>query len=255
MRIPFIGKLFEKDNDKPKAGLPKSVHHNAKEIAASLKKYADANTLIEGEIALDAKNIKRFTTGILNVDPKDQTIIFDSFNPSEMDGALSPGCTVKFVLSHLGVRTQFECVYKSSNDSPSVEHLFSFPKGLEHIQLRDAFRMHISTVNPVRVTIEHKEKGGHSGCVSDLSVTGARVQIKQLIQPQPHRGDFYDQCYIILSDGQRIFCNAQLMHWQYDPKKDVTVLGLKFVNMEPAAERKLNRFLTDLQRKERNPNA
>lgn len=251
MRIPFLNKFFGREDSKPKAGAPRSVHHSPKDIAASLKKYADANSLIEGEIDPDGKNPIKFTTGIINIDPDNRTIIFDSLTPEEYNDKFDPGCLVRFTLSHLGVRTQFDAQYQYSIESPRFEHLFNFPKGIEHIQLRDAFRIKISTINPARITLENQEKGSYSGCISDLSVTGARIQLQNLIQPQPHRGDLYDKCYITLSDGQRLVTSAQLMHWQYNPKKEITDLGIKFLNMDASTERKLNRFLTDLQRKER----
>ena len=255
MRIPIIDKLFNKSNNethqaKPKAGAPRSVHHNPKDIALSLQKYADADTLIEGEARVKTDPL-HFSTGILEVDSQKRLLIMDTLDPSEANSELKPGTQVHFALPHLGVRTQFDCVLKQSQASPNFLHTFESPKGIEHIQLRDAFRLKISSVNPVKITVENPDIGSYAGLVSDLSVTGARIQLKHLIQPKPNRGDNYPICYLTLSDGQRLTFGAQLMHWQYDPKKDVTVIGVKFLEMEPSSERKLNRFLTDLQRKER----
>ncbi len=254
MRIPFLSKLFEKDKDtgKPKAGAPRSVHHNPRDIAAFLQQYAEANSLIEGEAGGRPKDKIRFTTGINSVDTENREVHFDSFHPESLNTQIKPGTPVHFSLSHLGVRTQFDCVLKHSLELPRYEHVFEFPKGVEHIQLRDAFRIKISSVSPVRMTLENNNGQTYSGLVSDLSVTGARMQLQHLIQPQPHRGDEFPHCYVTLSDGQRIVCGAQLMHWTYDQKKDITVLGVKFTNLEQTLERKLNRFLADLQRRERN---
>ncbi|MDX1693364.1 MAG: flagellar regulator YcgR PilZN domain-containing protein [Ketobacteraceae bacterium] len=253
MRIPFFSKLFEKETEatRPKPGAPRSVHHNPRDIANFLKKYAEANSLIEGEINGGTKSPVTFTTGINSIDPDQRLIHFDAFQPEDINTDIPPGTSVHFSLSHLGVRTQFDCVLKQSLDLPRYEHIFEFPKAIEHIQLRDAFRIKISSVNPVRITLESNDRQTYSGLVSDLSVTGARMHLQGLIQPQPHRGDDYPNCYVTLSDGARIVCGARLMHWTYDPRKDTTVLGIKFVDMEQTLERKLNRFLTDLQRKER----
>ena len=251
MRIPFLSKLFGQEGSQPKPSAPRSVHHNPKDIAASLKKYAEANSLIEGEINPNGKNSIKFTTGIINIDTDNRTIIFDSLTPTDYNNQFAPGCLVRFTLCHLGIRTQFDAQYQDSIGFRRHEHLFNFPKGIEHIQLRDAFRIKISTINPARITLENEEKNAYSGYISDLSVTGARVRLPYLIQPQPHRGDMYDQCYITLSDGQRLISGAQLIHWQYNPKKETTDLGVKFLKMSPGTERKLNRFLTELQRKER----
>lgn len=253
MEIPFLSKLLHKEKDagKPKPGAPRSVHHNPKDIAGFLQQYAQANSLIEGEISAGRKSPIRFTTGINSVDTEKRLIHFDSLHPESLNTQLEPGTSVHFSLSHLGVRTQFDCLLDHSLDMPRFEHVFQFPKGVEHIQLRDAFRMKISTVNPVRITLEGTDQNTWSGLVTDLSITGARMQMQHLIQPEPHRGDEYPACYLTLTDGQRIACGGQLMHWTYDTRKDITTLGIKFVNMQQPLERKLNRFLTDLQRKER----
>lgn len=250
MRIPFFSKLFKREDPSQQPGTPRSTHHSPKDIAASLIRYANANTLVEGVIS-ESKKPLRFTTGIMNVDGENRTLIFDAFTPQTCEAQLDPGTQVRFTLSHLGVRTQFDCQYQYTIESGRHEHVFHFPKGIEHIQLRDAFRIKINTINPLRMTLNHIDKGSYSGNISDLSVTGARIQLKNLIEPKPIRGDIYEQCYIMLSNGEQINTSAQLMHWQYDAKKSMTDLGVKFLDMNASTERKLNRFLTDLQRKER----
>ena len=145
----------------------------------------------------------------------------------------------------------FALQLKETIETPRVEHLFEFPRGIQQIQLREAFRIRISTANRVRATLENAEADTWSGRVQDLSVTGARLQLRKLIQPEPRRGDTFSQCDLTLSDGQRISCGARIMHWNYDPHKDITTLGIQFIDMPPPLEHKLSRFLTDLQRKDR----
>ena len=42
-----------------------------------------------------------------------------------------------------------------------------------------------------------------------------------------------------------------LMHWQFDHEQQVSYLGLQFEQMDTTIQKALNRYLTDLQRKQR----
>ena len=252
MRIPFLSRLFKKTSqaEKPKPGVPRSISHSPRDINRLLLQCVKDNSLLDVDTGSSEQQLRRATTGINSVDIERRVIYVDTFKPEAVNRNVSPGDRVRFSLNYLGVRTHFDCVLKETADTPHIEHTFEFPRGIERTQLRDAYRLRISAVNPVRVTLENADKNTWSGLVSDLSVTGARVKIRKLLQPEPQRGDEYPHCYVTLSDGQRVACGARLIHWSYDPHKDITIIGICFIDLESRQELKLNRFLTDLQRKE-----
>ena len=248
----LLDKLFGSD-DKPKHGSPKNIKHAQDEIIKLLNLYKDQEHLMTA-IIMNAgqRKIAKLTTGILAVDAQGQQFVTDEFHPSDPQQLLANGTKIQFSLTHHGVRHQFDAIHIQSQSTPEgLRHHFQFPKGIEQIQLRDAFRVKLSQAHPIKVTLTHKEQAAITGSLADLSASGMRVRIDGLVSPKPVRGEVYSSCHLVLNDGSPIICAARLMHWQYDPDLRVSFLGIQFVELDGNTQRALNRFLTELQRKQR----
>lgn len=252
MRIPFISRLLESDEPSPaRWGNQKSVQHKHLEITRQLQQYADAQHLLTAQICRGNK-LERpgMTTGIVRVDESHSQFMVDDFRPP-VNNPLTPGQPLHFSLTHMGVRCQFNANFVETVAMPGGnQHTLDYPKGIEHIQLRDAYRVQVGSLHPVRVTLTKPDQPTLTGLVVDLSASGARVRIDGLIRPQPHRGDDYEHCVLLLTDGTRITSGARLMHWQYDLKQDQTTLGIQLTGLNASAQRSLSRYLIDLQRLE-----
>ena len=248
----LLDKLFGNE-DKPKHGSPKNIKHAQEEISRLLNLYKDQEHLMTAMIMnAGQRKIAKLTTGILTVDEKAQQFVTDEFHPSDPEQLLGNGTKIQFSLTHHGVRHQFDAVHlQSQSTHEGARHLFQFPKGIEQIQLRDAFRVKLSQAHPIKVTLTQTERPALTGSLADLSASGMRVRMEGLVSPKPVRGEVYSACHLVLSDGNPIICSARLMHWQYDPDLRVTYLGIQFVDLDGNTQRALNRFLTDLQRKQR----
>ncbi|HCB40896.1 MAG TPA: hypothetical protein DEP79_14425 [Gammaproteobacteria bacterium] len=248
----LLDKLFGHE-DKPKDGSPKNIKHDRNEIGSLLTLYQDQNHLMTAMIMnAGQRKTAKLSTGIVSVDEAGQLFVTDEFHPSDPNPLLSEGITVQFSLTHHGVRHQFNAVHLQTQSTPEgARHLFRFPKGIEQIQLRDAFRVKLSQAHPIKVTLTHAEHAAITGTLADLSASGMRVRIEGLVTPKPVRGETYSSCHLVLSDGHPIVCGARLMHWQYDPDLRVSYLGVHFENLDGNTQRALNRYLTELQRKQR----
>lgn len=248
----LLDKLFGSD-DKPKHGSPKNIKHAHDEISKLLNLYKDQEHLMTAMIMnAGQRKIAKLNTGILSIDDQAQQFVTDAFHPSDPEQLLGKGTKIQFSLTHHGVRHQFDAIHIQSQSSPEgTRHHFQFPKGIEQIQLRDAFRVKLSQAHPIKVTLTHSEQPAITGTLADLSASGMRVRIEGLVSPKPVRGEAYSSCHLVLSDGSPIVCAARLMHWQYEPDLRVTYLGIQFVDLDGNTQRALNRFLTELQRKQR----
>ena len=253
MLAGLIGKLFGNDGDKQLKGSPRNIKHGTGDIAALLRLYQSENHLLTAIIESDQeKRPVKYSTGILMVEPRKRQFGTDEFIQREGNARLRPGVIVQFSLTHHGIRHQFECAWKGSTLEDGIpRHWFEFPKGIEQVQLRDAFRVKLSQAHPIKVALTHAEKPPCAGTVSDLSSTGLRMRVLGVIKPKPTRGEHFNSCHFVLGDGQPVVCEARLMHWQYDPDRDETFLGIRFEHVDGNTQRALNRYLTDLQRKQR----
>ncbi len=249
----LLGKLFNSDDDKIKKGSPRSTKHSANDIGELLRLYQRDNHLLTA-IILDEtrKRHEKLSTGIMHVDDKQKLYVTDEFIPKEANAQLHAGMRVQFSLTHQGIRHQFEAEWKKQiEDERGPKHIFEFPKGIEQVQLRDAFRVKMSQAHPIKVALTHAEKPPIIGSLADLSASGMRVRVSGLIKPKPVRGEEYTSCHFVLNDGSSIVCVGRLMHWQFDPDADVSYLGIHFEHLDGQTQRTLNRYLNDLQRKQR----
>lgn len=255
MRIPFISRFMSSDEGEPdpKLGSQRNVQHNPADIQRLLEQYRTANHLLTAQFYEGKRPAKqKGTTGIIAVLPDEKVFVIDNMAPKKMNSDLEPNTSIHFSLTHLGIRCQFDATYiRSDGSDAGPVHLFKFPKGIEHIQLRDAFRIKVSNAHPVKAILEHEENPTTACVIADLSASGARLKMDGLIDPQPNRGDVYKRCKVILPDGNRVQIQAQLMHWEYFPETRHTFIGIKFLNIDSNAQRTLNRYITNIQRRER----
>lgn len=248
----LIDRLFGQD-EKEKKGASKNVKHGRNSISDLLEMYLKENHFLTAVLMDTGKRrLNKMNSGIVDVNVDTQRFACDSFMPKESNDLMAPGVKVQFSLTHQGIRHQFEAVYSTkSQDHNGGVHWFNFPKGIEQIQLRDAFRVKLSQASPIKVTLIHESKPSITGSLVDLSASGMRVKMQGVLEPKPERGELYDSCHLVLSDGTAVVCATKLMHWQYDQNLKASYLGIQFVDMDGNTQRALSRYLNDMQRKNR----
>lgn len=250
----LFGKLFGQNiGSGPQSA--RNVKHRASDIGELLRQYQAEHHLVTAELAIEPGNLRRrlkTSTGIVGVDSKSRIFAIDPLLPTEANKRLGAGTSIQFSLSHGGVRHQFESQWrKSEGEGDQLKHWFEFPKGIEQVQMRDAFRVKISQAHPIKVALTHPEKPPIAGTMADLSASGLRLRMPGAIKPRPTRGEEYTSCHFVLGDGTPIVCRGRLMHWQYDPNLDVTFMGIQFEELDGNAQRALSRYVTGVQRKQR----
>lgn len=248
----LIDRLFGQEHQEKK-GSSKNIKHGRNSISDLLELYLRENHFLTAVVMDTGKRrLAKLNSGIVDVDPDAHRFACDAFLPKEANALMTPGVKVRFSLTHQGIRHQFEALYNDKDPSRSEDlHWFSFPKGIEQVQLRDAFRVKLSQISSIKVTLTHDSNPTLSGGLVDLSASGMRVKIQGFLDPKPERGEIYSACHLALSDGTPIVCGGKLMHWQVEQERKVTYLGVQFTELDGNTQRTLNWFLTDMQRKSR----
>lgn len=250
----LLDRLFG-NHEQANGGSARHVKHRVSDIGDLLKRYQAENHLLTAIFKADNGGKNRpvkTSTGIIEVDSRRRRFACDPLIPKEANDRLKAGTIIILSLTDHGIRHQFECPWQESEGSGNqLRHWFEFPKGIEQVQLRDAYRVKLSQAHPIKVALTHAEKPPLAGTLADLSASGMRMRVAGPLKPKPTRGEEFTSCHFVLSDGQPVVCVARLIHWQYDPEIDATFLGVQFEHLDGATQRTLNRYLTDLQRKQR----
>ena len=241
------------NNGKSSEGDVSSINlSHGKMIARWLTRYQEQHQLIRFTTEENAPESETILTGILFIDLNSKRFFLEELRPKSASKRLQPGMTLYFIASVDGVRHKFQSRYLSTEELPNGNaHLCEFPTTIEQIQLRNAYRVKLPRSNAVAICLTHPVKAFISGYAADLSATGARLRVEGMLNHEPVQGDIYTMCRLTLPDNTEIFCQAQLMHWRYIPEHKATYLGLMFLKLESMHERTLGRFLTDIQRREK----
>lgn len=225
---------------------------HGKMIARWLTRYQEQHQLIRFLTEEKGSEDDAIHTGILYIDLKSKSFFLEELRPRSANKLLRPGMQLYFIASVDGVKHKFTARFVRTEELPQGRtYLCEFPTTIEQIQLRNAYRVKLPRSLPVTISLSHPIKPFISGQAADLSATGARVRIDGVLHSAPVQGDLYSVCRLLMPDGNEIFCQAQLMHFRYASEHKATYMGIMFVDMESMQERVLGKFLTDLQRREK----
>lgn len=227
----------------------KSLLHSPKAISDLLNRYCDQHhLLVVSQLTAALKQAPETHTLIKEVDLSKRRFCCEPFSLPTED-------RMEFTVSIDDARHRFTAAYLESTAERKPQqdtgYWFRFPKGIEQIQMRGAFRIKISQANPIEVTLLNQAGSSIDGTLADLSSTGMRVRHEGPLLTTPQCGEVFESCRLILDSDNLIQCQAQVIHWNQDKNRDVSFLGIKFRNMESSEQRILNRYLAQVQRKNR----
>lgn len=251
MLLTFFERLLGSD-EKPDPKSPTNISHGVDRIQHLLTSYQAYNQLLSVTIlAPNQKKLATASTEITKINSENNSFATAYLYPELNEQILEPGVAAQFSLSYQGTRHQFKCnwMYDDKQPESGIAHWFQFPKGIERLQLRNAFRVPISQAHPVRVSVTRKDHSVLVGNLFDLSATGMRLGIAGDLKLKTRED--YHACHFVIPDGSTIICRGQLIHWHYDQTANQTYIGIQFRKINGLAQRTLNRFLTDVQRKHR----
>ena len=226
-----------------------SLLHSPKAISDLLNRYCNQHHLltVAGHSPTQSQAPETHTL-IKEVDLSKRRFCCEPFTLPTQDDLL-------FTVSIDDARHQFTTTHMKSESGTEPQRdtdcWLHFPQGIEQIQMRGAFRIKMSQANPIEVTLMDQAGIRINGTLADLSSTGMRVQHQGPLLTSPQCGEVIESCRWILGSDNLIQCQAQVIHWSHDQNQDLCFLGIKFRHMDADDQRILNRYLAQLQRKNR----
>ncbi len=146
-----------------------------------------------------------------------------------------------------GIDIQFATSLKRADDKGKIlTYYMKLPKTIEYRQRRLNYRVHIPVTMKLSVTIDNINGNMIKGELRDLSYGGAgiivladRIQIKT--------GELHE-CVIILPDGEKIRCSAELRYSRNIPSQRTQLIGVQFAGLLPEHSQHIGRCINKLER-------
>ena len=193
-----------------------------------------------------------FQSFMVAVDNSSRQLWFDEMVPTEGDRYVSQGESFQIDAWHDGVHMRWRC--------PSAERVMfenapayraALPDEMLYHQKRGAFRAPVQRPLETGVGLIHSKRGtSNTGHLLDISATGCKARLSgdhSSLKP----GDLYEPSYLELPDIGRVGVAIEIRHVCYQAATDESLVGLRFRQAAPAAQRQIDRFVNLLQREAR----
>ncbi|MCX4027188.1 flagellar brake protein [Endozoicomonas sp. SM1973] len=196
---------------------------------------------------------QNFRSIILQLYPEENYLLIDELYPNPPEKLLEPGNLLNISCHDQGFRTRFQSNflgYENFDNMPAYR--LSMPIDLQHGQRRLNFRVSIPAEDFIRVSLTGFGPVTASGRIIDLSSSGICLK---LMGPPPdglHRDGLVGNCIFKSTDEEHIKSKLFVTHLEFNRKPIThTIVGGRFMNMEPPIQKKLDRFIAKLQREQR----
>lgn len=211
-----------------------------------LRRIKDSRALVSVTISGGEKS---FLSAILEVDGDEGYFVLDELNNPQANRSLSrvKRMTIATRLENRDIK--FECEVEAiGEDQGVVYYKIPYPADLNH-QLRRRF-LRINTPRgkylPVHMETENAELV--TGQLTDLSTGGFGALMNRESSDKVRRGDLVPTCRLYLGDNQPLETVVEVRYCEDKQYSKTPRLGGMFVELTQNDERRLQRYITHLDR-------
>lgn len=219
-------------------------------------------TVVESRTPLTIRIEERqtfYVSLLVDVDSENQVLYIDELLPKNGNDALVNGevFSVRALCRGIPVFFKGNKILSVEEDSGALTYKLAFPERLIYQQRRQFFRVAVGLKQNCDVVLKRSKKQADSnssavrGRVVDLSQRGAGFQILGQLEPELLVGEHMAECEISLPDYEYITCQAEIRRFFYDEERDISSCGLLLHGLEKGQQRKLDRYILQLQREAR----
>jgi c-di-GMP-binding flagellar brake protein YcgR len=201
---------------------------------------------------------QQFVSIILEINIEKNCIVLDEFSPKEGHDLAIKKLPFRVSSSDHGIAVVFTGVVAMAGMEPDpvkkavAYYVVPIPTHLEYRQRRDSFRVHITSITPIRFKIQMPALDLPHIMVTDVSLTGIALSVEGNYEERIHKMDILERCTLGY-EQETILDNIQIeiRFSKFDPDKNHTHLGARFLKLPVHTQRAMNTFITLLQRENR----
>jgi len=171
---------------------------------------------------------------VLDVNINDRSFTVDS---EVLAKSTRESSVVAFKAQSGGLTLVFKAKVLRNQIDPSVcECSFAFPETIRQTQLRQAARINLTNQPEVSVTLFLETRMKFDGRVTNISATGAKIQLLGDLSDKFKSSQIIEDCQILLPNGMHAAMTIQIMGCVYDVKNGVSYLRCQYLDMDENSE-------------------
>ena len=190
-----------------------------------------------------------FLTVLIDLSEDKDALYFDIGGSDETNQAFLKSERCQFSAIVDGIRIQFtgrELRQTKLDGEPVLAT--SIPKTMLRLQRRDAFRLQLPTTKPYICRIRRGTPGEQTLPIYDISVGGIGIQLAEA--PQIESGQHLENCWLDLRESGTFQVTLEVRYianTESRLNKPLWHIGCQFVNLSPANETLIQRFMARIE--------
>ena len=192
---------------------------------------------------------RSFLTVLIDVSESTDALYFDVGGSEETNRAFMKAERCLFAAVVEGIRLQFTAG-KVTTTKLAGESVFAvaLPRTMLRLQRREAFRLQLPSAKPYTCRVQRGSAEEKLLPINDISVGGLGIQVADALAYEPM--EILDNCWIDLRESGMITVQLEvryIMEKESRIGKTLWHMGCRFVNLSPANETLIQRFMARIE--------
>jgi len=218
-------------------------------IAAILRPLQQQHSIISVAVP-SAKRL--FNSTLLEVNPEQGYLLLDELHPREGHSLLSTSSRIGLSARREGIEIKMILdIAEIEFDNGVALYRTPFPTSIRYRQRRRAFRVPVSAVQVIPVTLVDAQENALHGELHDISAGGMCVRFPAKTEIPEEEEAWPMRCIITLPDRKRIQTGFTLRRLTRHEASRTIHIGGNFDQLDKTQSRLIERFVFELQRESR----
>ena len=190
-----------------------------------------------------------YLSALLDVNDNEGYIVIDELNSPAGHRALCHKKQLEISTRLEDREIKFQCVLEAVGEDDGISYYkIPFPENLEHQLRRKHLRINAPRGKFMSVHLHTESQDLVTGELIDISSGGFGALLNRETSDKVNHGDLIPKCMLYISDLQPIEAELEVRYCEDKRYHSSPRLGGKFVNMDQNSERRLQRYISQMDR-------
>ncbi len=192
-----------------------------------------------------------YSAHIMSTDLKSRSFFMDRVVPLEGNDLIRSGNRFTIKCDTEGIRIEFRMSGRLMYQPNKGQYRAEFPESVLYLQRRKAYRVAVPSAHQIHLLLQmNDQEGDISGQVVDLSSDGFKAKFKGNLKKRIQAQGVFPVARLRFNRQHDMDCSLNAHHLEIDVQHN-TMAGFSFTSVSAAAQRYLDRLITELQWEER----
>lgn len=196
--------------------------------------------------------IKIYNSMIMDIDAQHRWIAIDELHPADGHTLFLAQRKLTMFGIYDGVDINFDATLLETGKQSELNfYKIRFPDTLKYFQRRSSYRVRLLRSSAIPVILMFAPGDYVKGDLYNISTGGMGITFTRTIPRAPEPGQLIPECEIRFPDGEKFLCTLEARHMINIKSNNQALLGARFVKLNAAQQRTINRFIASLEREAR----